>query len=43
MYDLISGWSLEEHTRLRDEVPRNGLRTRHRDGTLQDVAQQVSL
>ena len=40
-YNLIKDWSLEEHTYLRESVPKMGLRTPFRDGTLQDVALKV--
>ncbi len=41
-YEMIKGWSLEEHQHLRDAVPSTGLKTPFRDGTLQDVAKQVT-
>lgn len=40
-YEMIKGWTLEEHQHLRDSVPSTGLKTPFRDGTLQDVAKQV--
>ena len=40
-YELISGWTTEDHNYLRAEVPRTALRTPFRDGTLQDLAKQV--
>lgn len=39
--DLISDWSIEEIQALRDSVPRYGLATRFRNGTVQDVAREV--
>lgn len=41
MYDLIKDWSLEEHSYLRENVPKTGLQTPFRNGTLQDVALKV--
>ena len=38
---LISDWSFEEISALRDQVPKTALRTPFRDGTLQDVAKDV--
>lgn len=40
-YKMISGWTMEDHDYLRAEVPRTALRTRFRDGTLQDLGKQV--
>jgi len=40
-FDLISDWSVEEIQMLRDTVPREGLRTRFRDQTVQDLAGEV--
>ena len=40
---MIRDWSLDEHRQLRADAPRLGLRTAHRGGTLQDVAQRVGL
>lgn len=40
-WDLARDWTLEEHTYLRAEVPRHGLRTKFRGGTMQDIALQV--
>ncbi|KAK9905722.1 hypothetical protein WJX75_005133 [Coccomyxa subellipsoidea] len=40
-YEMIKGWSLEDHQHLRDSVPSMGLKTPFHDGTLQDVAKQV--
>ena len=38
---LVSDWSLEERQALRDTVPRRGLETPFRDGTVADIARQV--
>lgn len=40
-YNLIQDWSLEEHSYLRENVPKMGLQTPFRDGTLQNVALKV--
>ena len=40
-YNLIKDWSLEEHSYLRENVPKTGLQTPFRDGTLQNVALKV--
>ena len=41
-WDLIKHWSIEDHQRVRDEVPRLGLKaTIPGGGTLQDLAKQV--
>ena len=37
----LEGLDAEEHNYLRAEVPRHGLRTKFRDGTVQDVALRV--
>ena len=37
--DLIGDWSVEEISKLRDDVPMTALKTPFRGGTLQDVAQ----
>lgn len=37
-WDLCKDWSLEDHQALRDAVPRQGLRTPFRGGTLRDLA-----
>jgi glutamate--cysteine ligase len=37
-WDLVKDWTAEEHAALRDQVPRLGLKTPFRDGTLRDVA-----
>jgi len=41
VYELISGWTKEDHDYLRAEVPRTALQTPFRDGTLQDLAKQA--
>ena len=41
VYGLIKDWSLEEHSYLRESVPKTGLQTPFRNGTLQDVALKV--
>ncbi len=38
---LCRDWTAEEHATLRAEVPRTGLRTPFRAGTLQDIARDV--
>ena len=43
VYNLIKDWSLEEHSYLREHVPKTGLQTPFRDGTLQDVALKVRI
>jgi glutamate--cysteine ligase len=40
-YILIKDWSLEEHSYLRENVPKMGLQTPFRDGTVQEVALKV--
>ncbi len=40
-WDLVKDWSDAERTTLRDEVPRHGLKTPFRGGTLRDLAGQV--
>jgi glutamate--cysteine ligase len=40
-WDLVKDWTITEHDALRADVPRLGLRTPFRDGTLQDVAKRV--
>ena len=39
--DLVRDWTREERNRLRDEVPRLGLATPFRGGTIRPLAQQV--
>ncbi len=38
-WELVRDWTAEEHETLRRDVPRLGLATPFRDGTLQDIAQ----
>lgn len=40
-WDLVKDWTLEEHDYLRREVPRRGLKTPFRAGTVQQLALQV--
>ncbi|HEY0918799.1 glutamate-cysteine ligase family protein, partial [Devosia sp.] len=40
-WDLVGDWTAAERQRLREEVPRAGLATPFRDGTVLDVARQV--
>ncbi len=40
-WDLVRDWTREEHEALRAEVPRRGLATPFRGGTLRDVARQA--
>lgn len=40
-WDLVKHWSVEDHARLRAEVPRLGLRARTPDGSLQDLSRDV--
>ncbi|MBT4888934.1 MAG: glutamate--cysteine ligase [Rhodospirillales bacterium] len=40
-YDLIADWTHEEHEHLRAEVPRQGLRTPFRSGTVQDLTKEI--
>ena len=40
-WDLVKDWTREERNHLRDEVPRQGLKTPFRGGTLLDVARRV--
>jgi glutamate--cysteine ligase len=40
-WDWVKGWTLEEHEQLRAEVPRHGLATRFRDGTVLDLAGEM--
>ena len=39
--DLIADWTVAEMAALRDEVPRSGLKTPFRGGTVGDIAGQV--
>ncbi len=40
-WELVADWRLEEHEFLRREVPRRGLKTPFRDGTVQGLARRV--
>lgn len=40
---MIADWTAEEREYLRDEVPRQALRTPFRGGTVQDLAKQVGV
>ena len=40
-WDIVKDWTREERNHLRDEVPRLGLKTPFRGGTIQDVARRV--
>jgi glutamate--cysteine ligase len=40
-WQLVKDWSIEEMQTLRDNVPRMGLKTPFRTGTLQDIAKQT--
>jgi len=40
-WDLVKGWSMDEHYALRRDVPRLGLKTPFRDRTLREVALEV--
>jgi glutamate--cysteine ligase len=40
-WDLVADWTPEEHAGLRAEVPRKGLKTRFRGGTVGDLARQI--
>jgi glutamate--cysteine ligase len=41
-WDLVKDWTIEDHQKLRDAVPKEGLRARLPDGrTLNDLAKQV--
>jgi glutamate--cysteine ligase len=40
-WDLCKDWTMPERQQLRADVPRTALRTRFRDGTVQDLARQV--
>jgi glutamate--cysteine ligase len=40
-YDWIRDWTIEEHARLRAEVPKHGLHTPFRGGTAQDLAKRM--
>lgn len=40
-WDLVAGWTIEDHHYLRAEVPRRALRTEFGGGVLRDVAKEV--
>src|SRR5919106_229479 len=40
-WDRVKDWTIEEHEYLRAEVPRHGLRTPFRGGTVQDLAKEM--
>ncbi|MEM8948131.1 MAG: glutamate--cysteine ligase [Pseudomonadota bacterium] len=40
-FDLIKDWTIEEHQQLRDNVPRTGLTTPFRGGTVLDLAREM--
>jgi glutamate--cysteine ligase len=40
-WDLVRDWSIEDHVALRAAVPRHGLRTPFRGGTVLDLARRV--
>jgi glutamate--cysteine ligase len=40
-WDRVKDWTLEEHEYLRAEVPRQGLRTPFRGGSVQDLAREM--
>jgi glutamate--cysteine ligase len=40
-WDRVEDWTIEEHAYLRAEVPRRGLRTPFRGGTVQDLAREM--
>lgn len=40
-WDMVKGWSHEEHQYLRDNVPRDALNVPFRNGTVQDLAKQM--
>ena len=40
-WDWVRDWTLEEHAHLRAEVPRSGLKTPFRGGTVQDLAGEM--
>lgn len=40
-WDLVKDWTNEEHDQLRRDVPRMGLKTPFRGGTLADIARQT--
>ena len=40
-WDLVKNWTIDDHTSLRANVPRNGLQTQIRGTTVQEIALQV--
>jgi glutamate--cysteine ligase len=40
-FEWVRNWTLEEHAYLRAEVPKHGLRTPFRGGTVQDLAKRM--
>jgi glutamate--cysteine ligase len=40
-WDIVKDWTPEDHANLRLGVPKQGLKMKFRNGTLQDVARQV--
>ena len=40
-FDLVRDWTIEEHQALRDQVPRTGLATPFRNGTVLDIARRM--
>jgi len=40
-WDMIKGWSIEDHAYLRSEVPKSGLKTPFKDGSVKDLAQRT--
>jgi glutamate--cysteine ligase len=40
-WDRVEDWTIEDHAYLRAEVPRQGLRTPFRGGTVQDLAREM--
>jgi glutamate--cysteine ligase len=40
-WDLVKDWTIEEHNALRRDVPAQGLKTKFRSGTAQDIARQM--
>jgi len=40
-WDIVKDWTAEDHANLRLGVPKQGLKMKFRNGTLQDVARQV--
>ncbi|MEZ5934199.1 MAG: glutamate--cysteine ligase [Alphaproteobacteria bacterium] len=40
-FDLVKDWAIEEHQALRDQVPRLGLSTPFRQGTVLDLAKEM--